>query len=179
MVHAFDRGWPALSASSSPDENFRSLKSLFRSTSALLARLVSSSTCVREIMPLPGLSDSSKTYHCKISNPGITAEDAHLAQSLAPPHYGGSLSWKIKMAHQQGEGDKADLIQVRQTQQNLAISIVLEREQVHIAWQPLRVLQEACLPRLQRLAKTVACSAKEQDHRVVHPLLQGPPVFSC
>ena len=66
---------------------------------------------------------------------------------------------------------------MRQTQQDLAVTIVLEREQVHVSWQPLRVLQEACLPLLQRLARAVLRSAKEQDRRVVHPLLQGPPVL--
>ena len=66
---------------------------------------------------------------------------------------------------------------MRQTQQDLAVSIVLEREQVHISWQPLRVLQEACLPLLQPLARADVRSPKEQDHRVVHPLLQGPPVL--
>ena len=81
------------------------------------------------------------------------------------------------MAHQQGRCEQADLIQVRQTQQDLAISVVLEREQVHVAWQPLGVLQEARLPLLQRLARAVARSTKEQDHWVVHPLLQGPSVL--
>ena len=81
------------------------------------------------------------------------------------------------MAQQQGGGGKTGLIQVRQAQQDLAISVVLEREQVHVPWQPLRVLQEACLPLLQRLARAVARSAKEQDHRVVHSLLQGAPVL--
>ena len=85
-----------------------------------------------------------------------------------------------RKVYQQGGGRRiSHLIQVRKAQQDLAISIILEREQVHIAWQPFKVLQEACLPPLQRLVRAVARSAKEQDHRVVDPLLQGPPVLCC
>ena len=124
--HTLDRGWPALSASSSPEAKVKLLNRLLRSTSTLLARLLSSSTCAVEALlgrslrlcqlqlKLQGEQQSSRSSQLDICCPEQVqqpdASDASLSckESLLCAHQVKGLQW----LREQGTVHWAHLVQV-------------------------------------------------------------------
>lgn len=80
-----------------------------------------------------------------------------------------------------GAKSRKYLVQVSEAQKNLAIPIVLQREQVHVWRQPLRVTQEALLRGATQgcQARALGGAAEEQNERIIYALLQGAPVCGC